>query len=970
MSVLLRAWAIIVVVTKRLLSQRWLALATALGLLVSVALVMSVPLYADAVYFRVLHEQLSGGSDNEPASRPPFAFMFRYLGAWGEPVDWEDIEPLDKYMTGAVAPSIGLPQKFIVRYFKTDKFRVFPQADVAYADIRDPLAWISIASASDFEDHVNILEGTFPPAAEISQNSTVDVLVSEELALELGLQVGESYTAFARRKTEDGEQNVQLPLRISGVWSPRDPEEEYWFYDPRSLSDEMIVSEETYRSRIVAYMDKGVYLGLWYMVLDGSNVHATDALSLLSRITAVQQKAAAVLPSTRLDVSPANPLAVYWHSSRLLTILLYAFSVPIIGLILAFIGLVVGLSVGRRRNEIAVLRSRGATALQVIGIAALEGLLLGGIALAAGSPTGMAIARVIGKARRFLDFSLESDLRVGVTMVTLRYGAAAVGAALVALVLPTVSAARHTVVTYKQERARELRRPWWQRAWLDVLLLIPSAYGIYTLRQQGNIAAGAVVGGGSTISDPFENPLLFLIPALGIFAMTLFVLRILPAIMAVVSWIVSRVGAVSLLLAVQHLARTPRSYTAPLMLLVLTLSLSAFTASLAETLDAHLYDQTFYKHGAHMQLFENGESTESSSAGDPGGAVAQESDGESEENQGPRWLFLPVSEHLKVPGVRAAARVGEYKASTRLSGGVQTGTFIGVDRVDFAQVAFWRDDFAPRSLGSLMNSLANYPDGLLVPRTFMARHSLRGGDTIRVRVQTYGVSTELDLKVAGSFDLFPTWYPEEGPLFVGNLDTLFEQAGGQFPYDVWLRTDSEVNFEEVALGVRDLRFAVLDWNAPLDEVADEQKRPQRQGLFGLLSVGFMAAALLTVLGFLLYAFFSFRRRFIELGVLRAIGLSSGQMTAFLAWELALLVLTGLVVGTGLGVWMSDLFIPYLQVGAGPSAHTPPFVVQIAWSAIFRIYELFGLLFVVALGGLAALLLRMKIFQAVKLGETA
>jgi putative ABC transport system permease protein len=64
-----------------------------------------------------------------------------------------------------------------------------------------------------------------------------------------------------------------------------------------------------------------------------------------------------------------------------------------------------------------------------------------------------------------------------------------------------------------------------------------------------------------------------------------------------------------------------------------------------------------------------------------------------------------------------------------------------------------------------------------------------------------------------------------------------------------------------------------------------------------------------------------------------------------------------------------LFIPYLQVGTGPSAQIPPFVVEIAWPAIFRIYALFGLLFVTALGGLAALLLRMKIFQAVKLGET-
>jgi putative ABC transport system permease protein len=49
--------------------------------------------------------------------------------------------------------------------------------------------------------------------------------------------------------------------------------------------------------------------------------------------------------------------------------------------------------------------------------------------------------------------------------------------------------------------------------------------------------------------------------------------------------------------------------------------------------------------------------------------------------------------------------------------------------------------------------------------------------------------------------------------------------------------------------------------------------------------------------------------------------------------------------------------------------TPPFQVEIAWAAIMRIYVLFVLLFVVALSVLVIFLLRMKIFQAIKLGET-
>jgi putative ABC transport system permease protein len=231
----------------------------------------------------------------------------------------------------------------------------------------------------------------------------------------------------------------------------------------------------------------------------------------------------------------------------------------------------------------------------------------------------------------------------------------------------------------------------------------------------------------------------------------------------------------------------------------------------------------------------------------------------------------------------------------------------------------------------------------------------------------------MDFEIVGVFDLFPTWYPNDedaGPLFVGNLDYLFQQAGGQYPYNVWLKTDPNIAAEDIIQGVKNRRLPVQAWQDSVTLIEEEQLRPQRQGLFGLLSVGFVAAALLTVVGFMFYAFFSFRRRFIELGVLRAVGLSARQMTAFLGWELIFLMGVGIGAGTGLGILVSKLFVPYLQVGTGPSTEIPPFVVQISWPAVFQVYVLFGALFIAALGALVWLLMRMKIFQAIKLGETA
>ena len=151
-------------------------------------------------------------------------------------------------------------------------------------------------------------------------------------------------------------------------------------------------------------------------------------------------------------------------------------------------------------------------------------------------------------------------------------------------------------------------------------------------------------------------------------------------------------------------------------------------------------------------------------------------------------------------------------------------------------------------------------------------------------------------------------------------------------------------------------------------IAGEQGRPERQGLFGLLSVGFLAAAALTVLGFLVFAVVSFQRRFIELGMLRAIGLSVGQMSAYLAGEQAVLILTGLGIGTLLGFVASVLFIPYFQVGSDKFALVPSFVVQIAWNQLGTIYAIFAIMFVLAVVVLSLLMVRMKIFEAVKMGE--
>jgi putative ABC transport system permease protein len=331
------------------------------------------------------------------------------------------------------------------------------------------------------------------------------------------------------------------------------------------------------------------------------------------------------------------------------------------------------------------------------------------------------------------------------------------------------------------------------------------------------------------------------------------------------------------------------------------------------------------------------------------------------------WNFLPASDHLQLPGVQAVTRVGRYDSALLASGRSTDGLLLGVDRVDFPQVAFFRDDFASEPLVALMNRLASDPSALLVDRGTWERFNLNTGDQVELTVRL-AERQRLPFIVAGFLEYFPTLYPEDGPFFLANLEYIFESSGGLQPYDVWLRTGPEADSRAIVAGVQSLGVAVIRAQDARRILGEVFAAPNRQGMLGLLSVGFLAAAALTVIGFLLYALLSFRERFVQLGVLRALGLSARQMAAALALEQLFLILAGLAAGTLIAVLTASLFIPHLPVTFGSHPGTPPYAVQIAWADLARVYLIFGATLVLGVGATLWSLSRMKIFQAVKMGE--
>lgn len=948
--------AVLVTALKRMRANLGLTVCALIALTAAVALSMSIPMYAEASNLRLLKDEIA--KQEERNNRSAFALLFQYVGSWNGPLEYEKVKPADDYISGRGLAGLRLPLDGLGRYVTTDLLKLYlpPSANTENQFLKD----VKLGFLSGMDAQIQIVDGAKPqPAADL--NSPVEVMIARSLADEVGINVGDQFTVVANV----GSRVVSIPIRIAAIWQPINAADPAWFYPSTAFNETILLPEQTFTGPVASTLEKEVGLIIWFARMDGSGLTAENAGPLLTRVERVRARASGAIPGLKLVQSPAEALGRYTQGVASLTNQLLVFSVPILALVLYFAALVASLLLGRQRAEIALLKTRGVRDLQILGISIVEWLLIGAAALALGAPLALMFAQFMGRTVSFLNISNEVEpLTLAIGQNAWNYGLVAVGLAMLAALVPAAFATRRTLVDEQQQAARAVRAPFWQRYFLDVLLLLPPLYGIYQLQRTGGLQLGGVSG-----SDPFSNPLLVLVPVLLCFALGLIAVRIIPWLFELIARLARGPRWVGPLVAFQALARQPGSYRGPLLLLVLTLSLATFSASMAATLDGAMRAALTYRVGAQTQLIETGESTEQQTGGgQPGqGGGQNERKDISEE---PRFLFVPVTEHLQVPGIEAATRVGVYDESTaQLGGASKSIQLVGIDRLDYPKVIgeFQKQWGGNQSLGAIMNLLARNADGVVVSRDVLGQ-GLNIGDTLAAQVRIAGDQREVKFRIISAVDLWPGFYPQDGPIVVANLDYIFDSMGGQYPYDVWIARDSKATVTEIVNGVRGLGINVVDAIDAQEQILAEQSKPQRQGLFGLLSVGFITSGGLTLIGFLLAALITARRRSIELGVLRALGLGGAQVAAALVLEQVTLVVAGLAAGTGIGLAVSAYVVPLLQVGLPPHPGTPNFAPLIAWNQVTIIYLVFGIALALTLLALAWTLGRLRLFEAVKLGD--
>ena len=327
--------------------------------------------------------------------------------------------------------------------------------------------------------------------------------------------------------------------------------------------------------------------------------------------------------------------------------------------ILAILALVVGgalyfliytaaLTLEREGPEMALLRTRGASTWQTVGIHLAQSLAIAAIAAFLAPYVARWLVGVTGRVPPLSDLTGGDPLQVAQRRPLEPFLIGGLILTFISMGLAIIPFARRKVLELRSMAARPGDKSVWQRYNLDLFAIALSLVLLFQISQRGFI--------NFTEDEARLDPLAIVFPVLLLFTGSLVLLRILPWLLRFVGWIMTKARSMSLALPGWHLGRNPIPYGRLALLVWLTTGLGAFALTYANTLDQSFADRAAFATGADVRIVT--------------------------ENAG----------FLQAPADSTAAAVLRTTGAPRLIRSRQAEV-IAVRPDDFASVVVWRNDF-------------------------------------------------------------------------------------------------------------------------------------------------------------------------------------------------------------------------------------------------------------------------------------
>jgi len=785
-----------------------------------------------------------------------------------------------------------------------------------------------------------------------TDTATFECSISEKTMDHYGLVAGEKIYLHV----PDGSGKKEISFVISQICREKDINDPYWAKTLSDMGDVIFVSQDVFDEMMQYYSEDNIsysdFLMLDYRQINTENASLYDGYM-------EQFKDADKLYNDNIR----DTLERFFTQQKTIKLMLWALELPCLVLLILFIRMISAQILSLEENDILVLRSRGATKLQVFilylqqsGIIAFAGCVLGIV-------LGYIMCRAAASTDGFLRFTAKDIGTYRFVWQMLVYAVAAAVIMVLFITVPVWKKSKDAISERSRERISK-KKPLWEKCFIDVILLALSAYLLYNYNKQKSTLAISVLENRSI------DPVMILDNSLFIFAVALLCVRLTGLIILLVDRLFKKRFSPAMYASFLQLKRTRYNQGFLAVFLIMTVAGGIFDANMARTMNSNMEKRIVYNVGCDAIYNEDFRLR-----------IQKNKDGSVS------WMYdepdFGKYESLKNEGIcDGVTRVLEDERVdiSAGSGSISDAYLMAINTKEFGETAKLQsdqnDDINDAHWFNYLNELAKEPDGVIISSNLAKALGLKVGDSLNYpryvpeAVDDDQIYASENAKVCAIVKGFPGYErytyetdaegnvtEQEKYLIVANYATVVEKFG-MTPYSVWMNLSKGKTVDDI---YKNLTSA--------QQLIDENKNSATvQITNGMFTLSFILSLIVCSVGFLLYWVMTLKQRELQFGIYRAMGMRMREVKAMLLNEQIFLSFLPLLAGAGIGITATAMFVRLISIIYLPQKHNIGVNVYIYQSDML---ELAGVLFVavaVCYVVISRLLKSMKIAQALRLGE--
>ena len=932
---------------QKLLHKKWMVISLLIGNILLIAVACSNPVYKNASLQRAITKQFSDYIISEGLSPNYLQLESAITKEEGTNVKYQNMVNV----SSEILSVLGLEHTETVQYLATYKSNAM--STMERADNQTSHA-MRIATLGGIEDNLEIIAGKMYSSENV--DGVYEAIMSQKAFVDANLILDE-IVEFKDEKGKDGE---PLRIKVVGVFTNKVGTDSYWVKGPNEYNLECFIDGALFEKQFIN-LEKQLFNieSIWQVMFDYTSVEPSNLNELIRRteryMEVYNSKLSRVVEPHYLAILKEFAVA---QNKTLITLLIL--QAPVFVLLCVFIFMISRQMLDLEQNEIALLKSRGSSKWQIISIYTLQSVMITGVSIAIGIPLGAFICQVLGSANGFLEFVNRNSLPIRMNYQVMLYCLGAAFISILVMVLPVMKDAGVTIVNVKQQKHLKAT-PFWQRMYLDVLMLLISIYGIYSFNDRRDSLIQKMLLGESV------DPLLFLCSSLFIISAGLVALRIQPLLVRLIYFVGRNLWRPAQFASFLQILRTGSKQRFMMVFLILTVALGIYNATVARTIHSNSEKNITYTNGADLVLQEKWI--------DNSVYLKKTESYTPDENLELTYTEPDSKKFGAHEQVASMAKVLYSEAQIENNKEPIKATLMGIHTKTFGETINFDDRLLPEHINNYLNVLGSSSEYVLLSMNFKVLQEYSVGKKIVFKDENDKKVTGI---VAGFFDYWPTYrergyrISEEGALdsydnymIISNLSHL-QEACGVTPYQVWLKTKGSSQFiydflEENNIALTEFKDSNADRIAMKNDTLF-------QGTNGILTMSFIVVLILCCAGFLIYWILSIRSRELLFGVFRAMGMKKSEIIQMLICEQIFSSGISIIIGSVIGLIASYFFVPLIQIFYSTTEQALPLEVVRENMDMIRLFGSIGVMILICMLILGVLISKINISQALKLGE--